>query len=81
MASAAKSGSDGVIVGTSAQDESVVEHNEYTRVVLNRLETLEDAKDALCRTHAVTVMAQVRVCALCPCPDMDGDTYSAPAPG
>lgn len=78
MASAPTARSD-VIVGTSAQDESVVEHNEYTRVVLNRLETLEDAKDALCRTHAVTVMAQVR--GRVPCPCRGSDTDHAPAPG
>jgi hypothetical protein len=51
---------EGVIVGTNEDDASVKEHNEYTRLVLNRLDTLEQAKQALYRTHAVTVMAQVR---------------------
>ena len=59
MSSPASSNS-GVIVGTNEDDISVQEHNEYTRLVLNRLETLDQAKQALYRTHAVTVMAQVR---------------------
>jgi hypothetical protein len=45
-------------VGVDEEDESVVANREYTRKVLDRITTLEEAKLTLQRTQAVAMMAQ-----------------------
>lgn len=48
----------GVSIGVDEEDESIIANRDFTRRVLDRITTLEDAKRTLQRTQAVAMMAQ-----------------------
>lgn len=55
-------------IGIDEEDESVRASREHSKLVLDQLTSLDDAKRVLQRTHAVALMAQVSLIfhAFCP---------------